>query len=201
MRVSSKVHPAAAFVVILACLVILGGYLWPIRHLAFQWLALAGVILLFRYAPPTLGWFKRMPLAHRIVFLAIVGAVLAGHLSLDNRRYFPFVAWYIFPAVREDDPVTCREFIGLTQQDQKVRLLVEQLFPSIVQFNPPVDNGSAAMHRLVNAMAREYNTLHPQDALKRVDLVQISVSLDPPTAGPPACELLKPFDVSSDHSN
>jgi hypothetical protein len=94
--------------------------------------------------------------------------------------------------------------MATTAGGKSVRLLVEQLFPSIVQFNPPDDNNSIAMTRLVDALAKAYDRQHPADPVRRVDLVQLSVKLHPSadqSDHSPTCELLKSYDVSSGRSN
>ena len=198
-RVSLKIHPAAATGIIVLCLFILGFFLWPIRGVAGQIFFLGIVFLLFRYSPPMMRWLMGISLAHRLVFGALLTAVVVGHFTIDNRRYFPFVTWEIFPRVREENPVTCRELLAVTRQGKKVRLLAEQLFPSIVQFNLPDDN-SPPMRDLVGALVREYNRLHPDDQAKSVDLLRVAVPLRS-TQGAPSCEFLKRFDLSSDPSN
>jgi hypothetical protein len=198
-----KVHPALTGAVIVLCVAALFGMLWPIHQVLGQISGLIIIVLGFRYWPPMGRWFLRMPLSHRAVFALMVAGIMAGHFTFDSRRYFPFVAWEIFPMVREDDPVTCREFMATTAGGKSVRLLVEQLFPSIIQFNPPADNDSSAMSDLVGALAKAYDRQHADDPVRRVDLVQIAVRLHPAageSASPP-CELLKSYDVSSSRSN
>jgi hypothetical protein len=144
-------------------------------------------------------WIRRMPLAHRVVFFIAVGAMLAGNFARDSRAFFPFVQWDIFAFAREEDPITCREFWAATASGGGVRLLAEQLFPSIVQFNPPAQDHSPAMTHLVEALANQYNRQHPRDPVRQVDLVSVAVKLHPgaPPA-PPACRILAHYEISSD---
>ena len=194
-RVFLKIHPAVAASIIGVCLAVLAYLLWPIRALAGQIFLLGIIFLLFRYAPPFVTWLKHLPWAHRVIFGGVLATVLAGHFTLDNRRYFPFVTWEIFPKVREENPVTCRELMAETSHGKKVRLLAEQLYPSIVQFNLPGEDDSPAMGHLVRVLAHRYALLHPGETLQRVDLVRISVPLRPSSAQL-SCEFLKRFDIS-----
>ncbi len=200
MRPSLRAHPAVSGAVIVFCLAALFWWFWPIRPVLGQICALAAIALGFRYAPPVTGWLARLPVPHRVVFALLIAGVIAGHFTFDGRKYFPFVSWEIFSIMREEDPVTCREFAAVTASGKNVRLLVEQLFPSIVQFNPPADNESAAMTRLVDALRKAYDGRHPGDPVRRVDLVRISVRLQP-GGNPPSCELLKRYDFSPAPSN
>jgi hypothetical protein len=205
---SPRWKPPAALVAAVICLC-LALIIERISHLVP--LAVAGqayllliILLGFRYWPPMARWVARMPAAHRIVFALLIGSMIAGHFSLQTRTYFPYVSWEIFPFVREDNPVTCREFQATTVAGKQVRLLVEQLFPSIVQFDPPRDNDGPAMGHLVQALARAYNRGHADDPVQRIDLVLLGVKLHPSASesrDPPSCELLKSYDISSAPSN
>jgi hypothetical protein len=185
-----------------ALIVWLVSFIVPLA-LAGQAYLLIVIVVAFRHWPPMRRWLARMPLFHRVAFGMIVGAMVAGHFSVHSRTYFPFVSWEIFPFVREEDPVSCREFLATTTSGKSVRLLVEQLFPSIVQFDPPPTD-SPAMTHLVHVMATVYNQRHAADPVERVDLVRLAVKLHPSaneSGDPPACEFLKTFDTSSDRSN
>jgi hypothetical protein len=162
------------------------------------------IVRAFCYWPPMVRWVGRMPVPHRVVLAVIVAGMIVGHFTLQGRTFFPFVAWEIFPVAREEDPVTCREFIATTASGKNVRLLVEQLFPSIVQFNPPADNDSPAMARLVQTLAQAYNQRHANDPVQRIDLMLLAVKLHPSeteSRALPSCELLKHYDISSAPSN
>jgi hypothetical protein len=150
--------------------------------------------------PDMSRWVAAMPMPHRIVFGVLIGATILGHYSFSSRTFFPFVEWHIFPAVREDDPVTCREFIATTASGKKVRLLVEQLFPSIIQLDVLDKYPPSAIDPLVHAMAKVYNEQHADDPARQVDLMLMAVKLHPSTTelrAQPSCELLKHYDVSS----
>jgi hypothetical protein len=158
----------------------------------------------FALWPPMARLFAGMPTAHRLVFALLLGAMVLGHYTLNGRTYFPFVAWEIFSFVREEDPVTCREFIATTARGAQVRLLAEQLFPSIVQIDPVDSFPPDKTEHLARAMAREYNVLHPADPVRRVELMRMAVPLRLPpgvTMATPPCEFLKRYDISSDRSN
>ena len=152
-------------------------------------------------------WVAAMPVAHRVVFGLLVGGMILGHYTLNGRAYFPFVVWEIFPFVHEDNPVTCRQFIATTANGTKVRLIVEQLFPSIVQVDPvdALDNPRlyppGTTEELVHALAKVYNERHPDNPVESVDLMLMSVQLHPPaneSRAEPSCELLKQYEISSD---
>jgi hypothetical protein len=172
-----------------------------------QALLLFIVLRAFWAWPPMVRWITGMPLVHRIVFLTLIGGMIVGHYTLSTRKYFPFTTWFIFPAVREEDPVNCREFIATTASGQKVRLLIEQLFPSIVQveslesLDDPHRYPPDMTQRVATVLAHEYNRQNPADPVHTVDLVQMSVQLHPPAGesrAQPSCLLLKRYDISSD---
>ena len=169
--------------------------------LAGQAYLLIAILLAFRYWPPMIRWVASMPIPHRVVFGVLLGGMILGHYTLNGRTYFPFVVWEIFPFVNEQDPVTCREFIATTESGKKVRLLVEQLFPSIVQVNPLDGYSPETTGHLARALAKIYNEHHPADPVQHVDLMLMAVHLHPPaneSRAQPSCELLKRYDISSD---
>jgi hypothetical protein len=201
-RTPSRLHLAIAVAVIGFCLALI---VWWISYVVP--LAVAGqayliiiVLLAFRYWPPMIRWVASMPVPHRVIFGVLIGSMILGHYTLNARTYFPFVAWEIFPFVHEDDPVTCREFIATTESGGKVRLLVEQIFPSIVQINPLDGYSPEATERLARALAKVYNERHAGDPVQRVDLLVMAVRLHSPAGesrAQPSCELLKRYDISS----
>lgn len=197
-RAPLKVHPAILVAIIAVCATVLLYLFWPIAFLVGQIYLLIIVLLGFRYWPPMIGWIKRMPIPHRIVFALLIGGIIAGHFTLNTRKYFPFMAWEIFPFVREEDSVICRELIATTASGKNVRLLVEQLVPSIVQFNLPQD--PVATEHLVHALARIYNQHHADDPIQQVELMAMAVKLHPPgneLRTEPSCEFLQRYDISS----
>src|ERR1700683_3485053 len=132
---SSRLHQAIVIGIIALAI---GLIIWMVSFaiplkLAGQAYLLIIILLAYRYWPPMIRWAASMPMPHRIVFGLLLGGMILGHYTLNGRTYFPFVVWEIFPFVHEDDPVTCRQFIATTASGAKVRLLVEQLVPSIVQ--------------------------------------------------------------------
>jgi hypothetical protein len=150
-----------------------------------------------------------MPIAHRLVFGLLLGGMVLGHYSLNGRSYFPFVVWEIFPSAHEVDPIKCREFIATTASGQKVRLLAEQQFPSIVQIDPvdALDNPQlyppGTTDQLAQALAWMYNAHHASDPVRSVALMEMAVKLHPPaneSRDQPSCQLLKQYDVSPDRS-
>jgi len=201
-RAPSRLHPAIAVAILGLCLALIIGmisYAVPLAVAGQAYLLLI-VLLAFRYWPPMIRWVASMPVPHRAVFGVLIGSMILGHYTLNARAYFPFVAWEIFPFVHEDDPVTCREFIATTESGNKVRLLVEQLFPSIVQINPLDDYSPEATEHLARALAQAYNGHHADDPVRRVDLLVMAVKLHPPAGesrAQPSCELLKRYDISS----
>ncbi|HEV3270976.1 MAG TPA: hypothetical protein VGZ93_02235 [Candidatus Methylacidiphilales bacterium] len=176
-----------------------------VRHLSplavtGQAVFLIVILRAFCYWPPMIRWIVSMPVAHRVVFGVLIGCMVLGHYTLNGRTYFPFVVWEIFPFAREDDPVTCREFIATTAKGDKVRLLVEQVFPSIVQVNPLDGYSPEATEHLARALAKVYNERHADDPVRQVDLMVMAVKLHPPpgeSRAQPSCELLKHYDISS----
>jgi hypothetical protein len=201
-RAPSRLHPAIAVAVIGLCIALI---IWMVSFtiplkLAGQAYLLLIVLLGFRYWPPMIRWVASMPVPRRVVFGVLIGSMILGHYTLNARAYFPYVAWEIFPFVHEDDPVTCREFIATTESGNKVRLLVEQLFPSIVQINPLDDYSPEATEHLARALAQAYNGHHAGDPVRQVDLMVMAVKLHPPAGesrAQPSCELLKQYDISS----
>jgi len=204
----SRFPTAIAGAIIVACvaaIVWMISYAVPLK-LAGQAYMMIAILLAFRYWPPMFRWVAAMPAVHRLVFALLIGGMICGHYTLNGRTYFPFVVWEIFPFVHEVDPVTCREFIATTESGTKVRLLTEQLFPSIVQVDPldALDNPGAyppgTTESLARALAKVYNELHPRDPVRQIDLFNMAVKLHPPSgeSRQPSCELLKHYDVSSD---
>ena len=197
-------HRAAAIAVaiIVLCIALimwLVSYAVPLK-LAGQAYLLLVILLAFRYWPPMIRCVASMPVAHRIVFGLLIGCMALGHYTLRGRSYFPFIVWEIFPFAREDDPVTCREFIATTASGDKVRLLVEQLFPSIVQVNPLDGYSPEATEHLARALAKAYNQHHADDPVQQIDLFVMAVRLHPPAGesrAQPSCELLNHYDISS----
>ncbi|MCE0499038.1 MAG: hypothetical protein LV481_13950 [Methylacidiphilales bacterium] len=170
---------------------------------AAQGLLLIIVLRGFCYSPQITGWVAGMPIPHRLVLGLLIGAMILGHFTFDKRSYFPFVAWEIFPVVRETDPVVCPELIATTSGGKKIRLLVEQLFPSIVQIDP-LDNPAFyppdRLEKLVRATAGMYDRLHPDDQIRYVDLMVMAVRLHPPLnelGTLPSCELRERYEISS----
>ena len=200
-------RPSAALAIlaiVLGLMLIVGltSFFVPLA-LAAQAYALVIILLAFRYSAPVWRWFARMPRLHRGAFFLLIGAMIIGHFTLNGRTFFPFVAWEIFPFVREDDPVTCQEFRATTASGKSVRLLVEQLFPSIVQFDPPAHD-SLAMTHLIQALVKMYDQQHRFDPVRQVDLVELSVRLHPSlieAQQPPSCQLLRHYDFSLDRLN
>ncbi len=181
----------------------------PFR-LAGQAYLLIVILLAFRYWPPLIRWLKAMPVAHRVVFGVLLGGMILGHYTLNGRTYFPFVVWEIFPFTHANDPVTCREFIATTADGTKVRLLVEQQFPSIVQIDPldalddPRLYPPGTTEHLARALAKVYNQRHADNPVRGIDLMLMAVPLHPPaniSSDQPSCELLQHYDISSDRSN
>ncbi len=201
-RAPSRLHPAIAFAVIGLCLALIiwmVSYAVPFRVAGQAYLLLI-LLLAFRYWPPMIRWVASMTVPHRVVFGVIIASIILGHYTLNNRTYFPYVAWEIFPFVHEDDPVTCREFIATTAGGSKVRLLVEQLFPSIVQINRLESYSPETTEHLARALAKAYNEHHAGDPVRQVDLLVMAVKLHPPPSesrAQPSCELLKHYDISS----
>lgn len=201
-RVPIRLHPAITFAIIALCVALI---IWMVSYavplkLAGQAYLLLIILLAYRYWPPMIRWVTSMPVVHRVVFGVLIGGMICGHYTLNSRTYFPFVSWEIFPFVREGDPVTCREFIATTNEGRKVRLLVEQLFPSIVQVDPLEIYSPEATEHIARALAKAYNDHHPDDPVWRVDLMVLAVQLHPPASESrtqPSCELLQRYDISS----
>jgi len=198
----SRLHPAIVIAIIGLGIVLV---VWLVSHavpltVAGQAYLLIIILLAFRYWPPMIRWVASMPVPHRAVFGLLIGGMFLGHYTLNARAYFPYVAWEIFPFVHEDNPVTCREFIATTADGGKVRLLAEQLFPSIVQINPLDSYSPEATEHLARALAKVYNEHHADDPVRQVDLFVMAIRLHPPaneSRAQPSCELLKHYDISS----
>jgi hypothetical protein len=194
---------AAIIGVCLALIIWMVSFAIPLK-LAGQAYLLIALLLAFRYWPPMIRWIGSMPVVHRVVFGGMIGGMILGHYTLNGRTYFPFVVWEIFPFVHEEDPVTCREFIATTSDGGKVRLLVEQLFPSIVQIDPLDSYSPETTEHLARVLAKAYNQRHADNPVRHVDLYVMAVKLHPPaneSRAQPSCELLNRYDISSDRSN
>lgn len=199
-----RVPPAILWGFIALCV---GVIIWKISALiplalAGQAYLLIAILLAFRYWPPMKALVIMMPVAHRVVAAVLLGGMILGHYTLNGRTYFPFVVWAIFPHV-EDKPsgVSAHEFIATTANGSRVRLIVEQLFPSLVQVDRLEDFPPDTTERLARALAKKYNQLHAGNPVRTVDLMAMSVPLHPragESRAEPSCELLKQYDVSSD---
>ena len=200
----APLRTGGAIAIIVVCFAALTWYFWPVRGVLFQAYALAALFIALRSASPLAGWLAATPPVHRAVFYVLLGATVAGHFTLNTRKYFPFVSWDIFSSVSEQETVFCRELVGTTASGQRVRLLAEQLFPSIIQFDLPPDTEPRAMEDLIAALARQYNAQHAADPVREVDLMLMAVKLHPPPGQPrhqPSCELLQRYDLSPVHSS
>jgi hypothetical protein len=205
-----QVRAAVSVLIIVVCLGFLLWMLYPILPLVLQWLAVIGILIAFRCWPPMAGLFRAMPAPHRWVFALILASFLLGHLTIRPRTWYPFFTWAIFPAPVYADPVTCRQFQATTESGKKVRLLVEQLFPSIIQidsletFDNPDAYPPGTTDKLAAALVRQYNKLHADDPVRQVDLVLVGVHLHPAADGAPvepSCQPLKHYDFSSAPAN
>jgi hypothetical protein len=204
LRKAASFWPPPISLVAVAALTVMICFVRPILPLRLVGQAAMLVVIAraFLFWPPMARWLGAMPGPHRLVLALLLWGMVAGHFTLQTHRFFPFVVWEIFTTAHETDPVTCREFIATTADGKTQRLLVERLFPSIVQFNPPADNDSAAMTDLVTAMGRVYNQHHADDPVQKIDLVRQSVPLHLAADETfPPCELIKSFPISSDRSN
>ena len=196
----ARLSAAGAVAVIVACVAALTYCYWPIHALLFEVYVLAALFVAFRAAPPVRRWLAALPLVYRAIFYTLLAAVVAGHLTSDKRTYYPFVAWDIFSAVSNQETVFCRELVGTTTDGKPVRLLVEQLFPSIIQFDLPPGNRSDQTARLAAVLARAYNAHHATDPVREVDLMLMAVKLHPPPGqsnSQPSCEFLQRYDILS----
>ncbi len=188
----------ASLALIAVCLALFTWLAWPIHRYLLQVYAVVALLIALRAAPPMARHLAGMPAVHRAIIYGLILAVVAGHFTLQQKRYFPFVVWDIFCAVSEQETVFCRELIGTTASQKKVRLLVEQLYPSIIQFDLPPRDQPDKLDLLVSALARTYNQQHPADPLREVDLMLMAVKLHPPAgeSRQPSCEFLQRFDLS-----
>ncbi len=177
----------------------------PLRLAGQAYLTIV-ILFAFRYWPPMIRLVASMPVAHRVVFFVLILGMIAGHYTLNGRTYFPYVTWQIFPNPTQVDPVTSNEFIATTMAGHKVRLIAEQLFPSIVQidrvedFDNPAYYPPGTTEHLARTLAQAYNAQHPADPVWCVDLMRLAVQLHPPASesrANPSCELLKRYDTSS----
>ena len=198
----ARLSTGLAVAVIAACAIAVAYYYWQIHPLLFEIYALIALFIGFWTASPLRRWLTGLPVIHRAIFAALPALVVAGHLASNvtsaKRTLYPFIAWDIFSAVSDQDSVSCRELIGTTVDGKSVRLLVEQLFPSIIQFDLPPENRPGDMNQLVQALARAYNARHAADPLRAVDLMLVTVHLHPrpgSAAAPPSCQ--HRYDISS----
>jgi len=163
-----------------------------------QAVAIILALRLFCVWPPMVRWFGTMPIPHRCVLGFLLWGVVAGHFTISASAYYPFVAWEIFSFADERDPVTCQQFMATTASGKQTRLIMEQFFPSVVQMDSledPRHFKPETIERLARVLAKAYNARHPEDPVRRIDLVKLSVPLHPsPGDTPFKCELLNSYD-------
>ena len=205
-RTPLRLPPVVTWTILLSCIAF---FIWMLSfspwkiipfRVAGQAYLLIAILLAFRYWPPMIRLVRSMAIPHRIVFGGLIGSMILGHYTLNGRSYFPFVVWEIFPFFREVDPVTAREFIATTADGTKVRLLAEQLVPSLVQINRIDDMPDDMTEHLARALAKIYNEHHAANPVRSVDLVVMAVHLHPPpdeSRDQPSCEFLKHYEISS----
>jgi hypothetical protein len=196
----ARLQTMGAIVIMVVCAAAVLAFTWQIHRVVLQVYALIALFIAFHAAPPVARWRAGVPVVHCAIFYSLLAAVVAGHFSMNKERYFPFVAWNIFSKVNEEQIVSCPELIGTTANGKSVRLLVEQLFPSIVQFDLPPPDKPDQMARLVTALAKAYNARHAADPVREVDLMLMAVKLHPPPGqshSEPSCEFLHRYDISS----
>jgi hypothetical protein len=200
----ARLSAVGAIAVMAACVAALTCFFWQVHALLFEVGTLAAFFVAFRAALPVARWLAGLPTIHRAIFYALLAAVVAGHFAANvtggKRIGYPFIAWDIFSNVSETETVSCRELIGTTADGKTVRLLVEQLFPSIIQFDLPLPDEPEKMARLVTALARAYNARHAADPVREVDLMLMAVKLHPPPGQSnrqPSCKFLQRYDISS----
>ena len=197
---------AGAMIVVLVSTIIWGISFSPLRFVPFalagQAYAMIAILLGFRYWPPMFRLVASMPVAHRVVFGVLIGGMILGHYTLNGRTYYPFVVWEIFPHAAEiNGTVNAHEFIATRADGSKVRLIAEQLFPSLVQIDRVDTMSPALTEKLARVLAKKYNEYHADNPVRVVDLMNMIVQLHPPaneSRAEPSCELLKHYDVSSD---
>lgn len=207
-RTPWRPHPALAGAIIV---VLAGAIVWtlsfsPWRVVPFaltgQSYATIAMLLGFRYWPPMFRLVASMPVAHRVVFGALIGGMILGHYSLNGRSHYPFIVWGIFPRAEESrGMVSANEFIATTANGTRVRLIAEQLFPSLVQIDRVETMTPELTEKLARVLAKKYNEFHPDNPVRQVDLMNMIVQLHPPaneSRAEPSCELLKHYNVSSD---
>jgi len=207
-RKPSLLHSAiaGAVVVILVSLLIWGISFSPLRFVPFalaeQAYLMIAILLAFRYWPPMFRLVGSMPVAHRLVFGALISGMILGHYSLNGRSYYPFIVWGIFPHAAENhDTVNAYEYIATRADGTKVRLIAEQLFPSLVQIDRVDTMSPVLTEKLARVLAKKYNEYHANNPVRQVDLMNMIVQMHPPaneSRAEPSCELLKHYDVSSD---
>lgn len=197
---------AGVVIVALVSTIIWGVSFSPLRFvpitLAGQAYAMIAMLLAFRYWPPMFRLVASMPVVHRVVFVVLIGGMILGHYTLNGRTYFPFVVWEIFPHKAENNgTVNAYEFIATKADGQKVRLIAEQLFPSLVQIDRVDTMTPELTEKLARALAKKYNEYHADNPVRQVDLMNMIVQLHPPaneSRAEPSCELVKHYNVSSD---
>ena len=207
-RTPLRLHPAicGAIILVLASAIIWTVSFSPWRVVPFSlagqaYLTIA-ILLGFRYWPPMFRLVGAMPVAHRVVFGVLIGGMILGHYTLNGRTYFPFVVWEIFPHAEEKHGmVNAHEFVATTANGTKVRLIAEQLFPSLVQIDRIDTMSPELTEKLARVLAQKYNQLHADNHVRHVELMYMIVQLHPPaneSRAEPSCELLKHYNVSSD---
>jgi hypothetical protein len=142
---------------------------------------LGGFTLLFW---PQALW-QRMPVAHRVALTALVVLMLWGQLNQkESRHNFPFIAWNMYtpPAPELEEGAAYTDVVGVTEAGETVDLDVVGLFP-------PIRNGfrsrlgalirdkpdARAMDELLAVLRDRHNELHPEKAVREVQLKRMQL--------------------------
>ncbi len=150
--------------------------------------------------PPISRHLSKIPMPHAVVTVLVMALLIGGHFTNNNFKYFPIMAWAIFPYSFDLADVKCGEMIGIHADKTETRLLVEQIIPSIVQFDLPRDLNDPRMPATIQAIAHEYNLLHPANPVVTVEIREFSVPIRPQPGEKPTWTTLTSFTVSSDPS-
>lgn len=139
--------------------------------------------------------FSALGRFYKLVFLALLGLLLAGHLAGRDRRTFPFVPWRMYSQVVEEYP-THYAYLGKSRNGKTVRLVPPRVPLTLYKHgilrkletqveSIRVEEDSAQRATLISqheatlaAVAHLYNRKHREDPIQKITVSECTIPLN-----------------------